>query len=39
VYCEVVSQHVIGMVCVICGGVSACHRYAAFIVCLCGSVL
>ena len=26
-YCAVVWQHVIGMVCVLCGGVAACHRY------------
>jgi len=27
VYCAVVWQHVIGMVCVLCGDVAACHRY------------
>ena len=26
-YCVVVWQHVIGMVCVLCGGVAACHRH------------
>ena len=26
-YCAVVWQHVIGVVCVLCGGVAACHRY------------
>jgi len=27
VYCVVVWQRVIGMVCVLCSGVAACHRY------------
>jgi len=27
VYCLVVWQHAIGVVCVLCGGVAACHRY------------
>jgi len=27
VCCSVVWQHVIGMVCVLIGGVAACHRY------------
>jgi len=35
VYCAVVWQHVIGMVCVLCGGVAACHKYVSL---LCGGV-
>jgi len=38
VYCVVVWQRVIGMVCVLCGGVAACHRYGVFTVWWCGSV-
>ena len=38
-YCVVVWQHVIGMVCVLCGGVAACHRYGVCTVWWCGSVL
>jgi len=39
VYCAVVLQGVIGMVCVLCGGVAAGHRYGVCIVWWCGSVL
>ena len=35
-YCAVVWQHVIGMVCVLCGGVAACYRYG---IVLCGGVV
>jgi len=34
----VVWQHVIGMVCVLCGGVAACHRYGVCTVRWCGSM-
>jgi len=27
VYCVVVGQRVIGVVCVLCGGVAACYKY------------
>ena len=37
-YCLGVWQRVIGRVRVLCGGVAACHRYGAFIVCWCCSV-
>jgi len=33
VYCAVVWQHVIGMVCVVCGSVAACHRYVWCVYC------
>jgi len=39
VYCVVVWQHVIGMVCVLCGGVAACYRYGVCTVWWCGNVL
>jgi len=35
----VVWQRVIGMVCVLCGGVAACYRYGVCTVWWCGSVL
>ena len=38
-YCAVVWQRVIGMVCVLCGDVAACYRYGVCIVWWCGSVL
>jgi len=38
VYCAVVWQHVVGMVCVLCGGVAACYRYGMCTVRWCGSV-
>ena len=37
-YCAVVWQHVVGMVCVLCGGVAACYRYGMCTVRWCGSV-
>ena len=37
-YCVVVWQRVIGMVCVLCGGVAACYRYGVCTVWWCGSV-
>ena len=39
VYCEVVYQRVIRKLCVLCGGVAACHKYDVCIVSWCGSVL
>ena len=33
-----VWQHVTGMVCVLCGGVAACHRYGVCTVWWCGSM-
>jgi len=36
VYCVVVWQRVIGMVCALCGGVAACYRYMVCV--LCGGV-
>ena len=38
-YCVVVWQRVICMVCVMCGGVAACHRYGLCTVWWCGCVL
>ena len=38
-YCAVVWQHVIGMVCVLCDGVAACCRYGVCTVRWCGSIL
>ena len=38
VYCVVVWQCVIGMVCVFCGGVAACYRFGVSKVLWCGSV-
>ena len=35
-YCAVVWQHVIGMVCELCGGVAACYMYGMCNVCWCG---
>jgi len=34
----VMWQHVISMVCVLCGGVAACHIYGVFTVWWCGSM-
>jgi len=39
VYCVVAWQRVIGMVCVLCGGVAARHKYDVCTVWWCGSVL
>jgi len=39
VYCVVLYQRVIGMVCVECGGLAACYMYGVCTVWLCGSVL
>jgi len=38
VYCIVLRQRVIGMICVLCGGLEACHRYGVGTVRFCGSV-
>jgi len=39
VYCVVVWQHDIVILCVLCGGVAACYKYGVCTVWWCGSVL
>jgi len=38
VYCVVVWQRVIGIVCVFCSGVAACYKYNVCTVLWCGSL-